>query len=131
VCATVATEELSTAETGRVPARMLGVEGLLPKPKHLNSQLYSLNLPDAHRENVQWLFGRLDWEAVATDEVYPLAYFANKFVAWTGCQIGRTEHVSEQHYRSKDYLAELLDKAEATLEQTLAEVRNMRRDLAS
>ena len=124
----IETERLDTKEVRVNVAAAVGIEDILPSPKHLNSHAFIAGLPEDFIEKAQWLFGRIDIRQAATDDIYPLDYFSNKFIAWTGYQMKRTEHISAQHHRSDAYIGELLDKAEILLERKLTELRNMRKE---
>jgi hypothetical protein len=59
-----------------------------PPKAHLNASVIDIaSFPKAQREKMHWLMGRLNIEELASDEVYALEYFLEKFVARTGYQI--------------------------------------------
>ncbi|MGE3867735.1 MAG: hypothetical protein AB7G04_12570, partial [Hyphomonadaceae bacterium] len=69
------------------------------------------------------LMGRFDLVQAADDDLYPLEYFLNAFIGWTGYQIHGSEALSPADVRSDAQLAALLERAEALLGRTSALVR--------
>src|SRR5206468_2253450 len=74
-----------------------------------------VGMDESHRPKLQWLMGRLNLHQVADDDVYPLEYFLNAFIAWTGYQIQQTPHVSGSIPRSEAEIGASLARAEASL----------------
>ena len=75
------------------------------------------------RHKSQWFFKHFSLERVTEDDLYPLAYAANAFIAWTGYQIRQSEQIIGEDYRTRKQLeviikdaAELLDKTRRLVE---------------
>ncbi len=86
---TVHTERLNDAATRRNIADFIGEAATaLPPKTHLNAASIDISsFAKEHRFKMNWLMGRLNAEELATDDIYALEYFLNKFIAWTGYQI--------------------------------------------
>jgi hypothetical protein len=85
----VTTESLNDETTRRAIAEFIGGEGHTPPPKaHLNASVIDIaSFPKEQQQKMHWLMGRMNIEQLASDDVYALDYFLDKFVAWTGYQI--------------------------------------------
>jgi len=116
------TENLNSEASRRLIAKLAGDQTSMPATVHLNSQAYAADLPPDRRPRIQWLMGRFDLMRAATDDVYPLEYFLNAFIAWTGYQLHRSEQIGPEDYRSDRDLAAALERAAATLEKTRRQV---------
>jgi hypothetical protein len=85
----ITTEGLDEDATRRAIADFFEGDSQAPPPKaHLNASVIDIaSFPKGQRDRMHWLMGRLNIEELASDEVYALDYFLDKFVAWTGYQI--------------------------------------------
>jgi hypothetical protein len=86
---TVQTEHLNDVATRRSIADFVGgASSVLPPKTHLNATVIDMSsFAKEFRFKMNWLMRRLNIEEVATDDVYALEYFLDKFIAWTGYQI--------------------------------------------
>jgi SAM-dependent methyltransferase len=85
----ITTESLNDETSRRAIAQFVGGDSHAPPPKaHLNASVIDIaSFPKERQHKMHWLMGRLNIEQLASDEVYALDYFLDKFVAWTGYQI--------------------------------------------
>ena len=126
------TEKLdSQAARRKLATIVLGRSAVVPVPTHLNAhKLDIVNLPAARRTKMQWLLGRMNLHELATDDVYPVRYFLEKFTAWTGYQItGQIKEISPDDRRSTAQIAANLDSARRILLQRLGELLDLRATL--
>jgi hypothetical protein len=124
----VNTETLGSDATRALIAELAGDGAWLPAPTHLNSHAYVPGLPADRRERIQWLMGRFDLMRAATDEVYPLEYFLNAFLAWTGYQLRHADQIGPQDYRSDTEMAAILARAAAALDEASRLTRLLEQD---
>ena len=76
---------------------------------------------------MQWFFGRLNLNEVAVDDVYAIAYFLEKFVAWTGYQIdGSIRDISPNDVKSREEISAILAQAEEILRARLKDIDALR-----
>ncbi len=85
----ITTEGLNDASTRLAIADFVGGGKTAPPPKaHLNASVIDISsFPKEQQHRMHWLMGRLNIEELASDEVYGLDYFLDKFIAWAGYQI--------------------------------------------
>jgi hypothetical protein len=121
----ITTESLNDDATRRAIAEFFGSDRHAPPPKaHLNASVIDIaSFPEARRAKMHWLMGRLNIEEVASDEVYALEYFLDKFVAWTGYQIA--DSVGMQSDRVGKVAADL-DRAAKVVSDKLRDVNALR-----
>jgi hypothetical protein len=136
------TEQLNDQTTRKKLAELVtGNTAILPPLVRINAHADVEWLPEHQKEKVQWLMGRLNLYDVANDDVYPLKYFAAEFVRWTIHQMARpqpqigSEHSKadgepQEHFETKQEIANKLVRAEAVLLKCLDDVRNLRCTLA-
>jgi hypothetical protein len=123
----VGTETLSYEVTRRQLAQfVLGDARVVPPATHLNVHVDLDGMSESQRPKLQWLMGRLNLHQVADDDVYPLEYFLNAFIAWTGYQIRQTPEVSGSTPRTQAEIAAALTRAEASLVKHLKNIRDLR-----
>jgi hypothetical protein len=132
-CFEITTESISGEATRRLIALIAtGSDNVLPPPRWLNAHRFDIaKLPADRQDKMQWLFGRLDLNQVAYDEVYAIKYFLENFVAWTGYQIdGSIEQRSPNDIRAAERLRSILDEAQGILSDRLKDVDELRKLLA-
>ena len=113
------TEELNQEPARRIIARLaLGNEDWLPAPTHLNAHVHMAETPPERRAKMQWLMGQFDLMRAAEDDVYPIEYFLNAFVAWTGYQLRRAEQIGPEDYRTDAELERTLTRAAQVLDES-------------
>jgi hypothetical protein len=115
--AEINTEALNGETARRMIAALAGDPSLIPASVHVNSQAFVADLPRDRRSRMQWLMGRFDLVRAATDDVYPLEYFLNAFIAWTGYQLRRSEQIGPDDHRTDVELAATLARAAAELRE--------------
>jgi hypothetical protein len=128
--AEIATEDLETEAARRLIARIVaGEEGMIPGPARLNAHRIDITtLPADRRPRMQWLMGQLNLHRLAHDEAYAVEYFLEKFVAWTGYQIGgEIGAISPEDVRDRAELTTILERAEQALRRGLRDVEALRR----
>lgn len=110
---------------------VLGSDAVMPVPTHLNAhKLDIVNVPQRGRTKMQWLLGRMNLHELASDDVYAVRYFLEKFTAWTGYQItGQIKEISPDDRRSPAEIAANLDSARRILLQRLGELLDLRASL--
>ena len=118
------TEDLDRRETRQQIAELAAGAGAEPPPRtHLNASVIEIaSFSEEHRHRINWLLGRLNLEEVATDDVYALEYFAEKFVAWIGYQIDDAPALAPAIPPPAPQIAANLDRALATLRKTVREL---------
>ena len=125
------TERLNDLDARQMLAKLVvGDAQVLPPPTRLNAHVDDSWLPRERRHKMQWLMGRLNAYQAAHDDVYPLDYFADKFVAWTGYQIARTPQIGPEDYKAPAEIAATLERAEHILEKRLHDVKGLKQVLA-
>ena len=123
------TEKLSSQSTLHLIGELASGPPRRAKPIHLNSHVKSDAISLSARHKVQWLLGRLDMQKVAHDDLYPLKYMTNEYIAWTGYQIRRSEHIGPDDFRSREQLAAALKEACEILDVTRDLVGQLEADL--
>jgi hypothetical protein len=101
----ITTESISDEATRRLIGRLAtGSDNVLPPAKWLNAyQIDITKLPLDRSDKMQWLFGLMDLNQMAYDEVYGIKYLLEKFVAWTWYQIdGSIEQRSPNDVRTAE-----------------------------
>jgi hypothetical protein len=84
----IATESLDNEVCRRAIADFVGGERTVPPKTHLNASVIDIaSFSQQHQLKMIWLLGRLNMAELATDDVYALQYFLDKYIAWTGYQI--------------------------------------------
>lgn len=127
----IQTESLNDESTRRQLADfVLGDHTIMPIPARLNAHVACDWLPDDRRPKLQWLMGRLNLYQVAYDDVYPLEYFVEEFIAWSGYHIRKGPQIGPQDYKSSEEIADSLTRAENTLLKHLEDIRGLRELLA-
>ena len=125
------TERLNDEATRKLLAELvLGDSGTPATPMHLNAHVNFDWLREERRHKLQWLLGQLNYYQVAHDDVYPLEYFTNAFVAWTGYQIRQAPQIGPEDYKSPAEIAASLDRAERALTKHLEDVASLKAMLA-
>jgi hypothetical protein len=95
-------------------------------PAWLNSQNFVVGLTADWHDWVQWLFGRLNLNAVAADDLCH-RLFLEKFVAWTGYQIdGSIRDVSLDDVKSREEISAILAQAKKILRAQLKDIDALR-----
>lgn len=128
--AEIATEDLETEAVRQQIAHIVaGGEAIIPAPAHLNAHRIDITLvPADRRPRMQWLMGQLNLHRLAHEEAYAVEYFLEKFVAWTGYQIGgEISAISPADVRGRTELTTILDRAERALSRGLRDVEALRR----
>lgn len=126
------TETIDAEETRRLIARLaVGHDGILPTPTRLNTFRFDIaDFPADRQVKMRWLLGRLNLYKLATDDVYGLEYFVEKFVAWTGYQVdGAIRDISPDDRRTASQLEAALDRALQGMQQRLSELRHLRANI--
>ena len=123
------TEKLSSQSTLHLIGELASGPPRRAKPIHLNSHIKSDAISLSARHKVQWLLGRLDMQKVAHDDLYPLKYMMNEYIAWTGYQIRRSEHIGPDDFRSREQLAAALTEVCEMLDGTRNLVGQLEADL--
>jgi hypothetical protein len=125
------TEHLNDEATRKILAELvLGHSQVVAKPTHVNAHFNFEGLPENRRSKLQWLMGQLNLHQVAYDDVYPLEYFANAFVGWTGYQIRRAPQVGPEDHKTADEISDSLARAERILARHLKDVSSLKEQLA-
>lgn len=125
------TERLDEESTRKALSELvLGHSRVVAKPTHINVHVDFAGLPEDRRPKLQWLMGLLNLHQVAYDDAYPLEYFTNAFIAWTGYQIRQAPQIGAQDYRTAEELSATLARADALLTKRLQEVRSLKALLA-
>ena len=124
----VTTESINDETSRRAISRLVsGSDDIVVQPTQLNSHTFIAGLPADRRDRMQWLFGRLNLNEVAADDVYAVAYFLEKFVAWTGYQIdGSIRDISPNDVKSGDEIRAILTQAEKILRDRLKDIDALR-----
>ena len=124
----VTTESINDETSRRAISRLVsGSEDIVAPPTQLNSHSFTTGLPADRHDRMQWLFGRLNLNEVAADDVYAVAYFLEKFVAWTGYQIdGSIRDISPNDVKSREQIGETLAQAEKILLARLKDIDALR-----
>lgn len=107
---------------------VLGSDAIVPVPTHLNAHKLDIaNVPKRARTKMQWLLGRMNLHELASDDVYTVRYFLEKFTAWTGYQItGQIKEISPDDRRPPAEIAANIDSARRVLLQRLGELLDLR-----
>jgi hypothetical protein len=71
---------------------------------------------------MHWLMGPLNLEEAATDDVYALEYFLNKFIAWTGYQITAAPQLDGTPSPPDEVIAANLKRAAKILSDGLRDI---------
>ena len=124
----ITTESINSEASRRAISRLVsGSDEFIAPPTQLNSHSFIVGLPADRHDRMQWLFGRLNLNEVAVDDVYAVAYFLEKFVAWTGYQIdGSIRDVSPHDLKSRDEISAILAQAEEILRARLKDIDALR-----
>lgn len=124
----LSTEQLSTEEGCHTVARWAGEsEALVPRHMHLNAHSIDVAAaPKEHREKLFWLMGRLNLYDMCLDDTYPMDYFVNKFIAWTGYQIRNAPGLGTSRRQTREERAETLGRANVILSAALSELDSLR-----
>jgi hypothetical protein len=124
----ITTESINDEVSRRAISRLAsGSDDIIAPPTQLNSHNFIAGLPADRHNRMQWLFGRLNLNEVAADDVYAVDYFLEKFVAWTGYQIdGSIRDISPYDVKSMDQISEILGKAEKILLARLKDINALR-----
>jgi hypothetical protein len=128
----ITTETIRDEATRRLIGRLAtGKDDVLPPAKRLNAFQFDITkVPPDRCEKMQWLFGRMDLNQMAYDEIYGIKYFLEKFVAWTGYQIdGSIKQISPNDVRTAEELHAILDDAQRILSDRLMDIDALRRSL--
>ena len=128
----LATEEIDSDGARRLVTMLAGVPShRLSASVHINSNQFAAAVPEPCRNKVNWLLGRFDIRRAAEDDPYPIEFFTNSFVAWTGYQVRRSlDHLSLSDLRSADQLRETIARAEAAIEKTRRDLSGLKDLLA-
>jgi Sulfotransferase domain len=87
----------------------------------------SIDLAGVSAIKLEWLLRTLDLDRLATNDVYGLDYFLEKFSAWTSYQIGGAiNEISPEDAKGPEQIAEMLDTAERLLQARLREIPGYR-----
>jgi hypothetical protein len=125
------TEHLDDEGTRKTLAELvLGHSRVVAKPTHVNAHVNFTGLPEDRRPKLQWLMGQLNLHQVAYDDVYPIEYFVNAYIAWSGYQIGRTPHIGPQYYKSPEEISADLARAEEILGRHIKDIQSLKAMLA-
>jgi hypothetical protein len=124
----ITTESINDEMSRRAISRLVsGSEDIVASPTQLNSHSFIAGLPADRYDRMQWLFGRLNLNEVAADDVYAIAYFLEKFVAWTGYQIdGSIRDISPHDVKSRGEINAILAQAEEILRARLKDIDALR-----
>jgi len=124
----IETERLDGEEARRALARVVAGPDVSPPPRtHLNAAVIDIaSFPREHQHKMHWLMGRLNLEQVATDEVYPLDYFLEKFIAWTGYQITDAPQIAPSRPAPPEKIRADLDRALNVVRDRLREMETLR-----
>jgi hypothetical protein len=125
----VETERLDDPATRRSIADFIaGPAAALPPKTHLNAAAIDISsFAQAHRFKMHWLMGRLNLEELATDDVYALEYFLDKFIAWTSYQISAAPQLEGTPPPPAAAIAANLERAVQILNDGLREVEGLRK----
>ena len=124
----VTTESLNDEATRRAFAEFVGGDSHAPPPKaHLNASVIDIaSYPKEQQHKMHWLMGRLNIEELASDEVYGLDYFLDKFVAWTGYRIGDSSGAPTNAAPTKKIAADL-ERAAKVINDRLRDIDALHR----
>jgi len=129
-CIKIATEDLNDEATRRQLAELCE-SGHLPPVTHLNASAIDIaSFPEEHRHRLHWLMGRLNLDEVATDDVYAMDYFIDKFVAWSGYQICHDPALETWVPPSADVIRTNLERALHSLRRGIGEIGALQEALA-
>lgn len=120
----VQTEHLNDAATRLSVADFVADAPTIVPPKtHLNASSIEIgSFAKEHRAKMHWLMGRLNIEEAATDDVYALEYFLNKFIAWSGYQITAAPELEGTLSPPDDEIAANLKRAAKILNSGLRDI---------
>jgi SAM-dependent methyltransferase len=123
----ITTESLDNEASRRTIAQFTGGGDIVTPPKaHLNASVIDIaSFPKEHQHKMHWLMGRLNIEELASDEVYAIDYFLDKFVAWTGYQISDAPQLSPARPASAHKIAADLERAKRIIESRLREIDSL------
>jgi SAM-dependent methyltransferase len=120
----IATESLNDEATRRAIADFVdGGEAAPPPRTHLNASVIDISsFPKQHQHKLHWLMGRLNIEELASDDLYAVDYFLDKFVAWSGYQITGATQLETSQSNPLDRIAVDLERAVRLLRARLPEI---------
>jgi hypothetical protein len=119
----IATESLDDEACRRVIADFVGGDQAPPPKTHLNASVIDIaSFAREHQLKMNWLMGRLNMDELASDDVYALQYFLDKYIAWTGYQITGAPQLGGVAPPPAPQIAADLERAARTLEKGLREV---------
>jgi hypothetical protein len=127
-CVEIETEALGDETTRRAIASLVASrDDVLPPRTHLNAASVDIShFRPEHRHRMHWLFGRLNVEEMAHDEVHALDYFLNKFIAWTGYQITDAPQLRPAKPAPAEQIAADLDRAHGIVANALRDIESLR-----
>ena len=126
----VYTEDLNNRETIRKIAEFISA-GLtnLPDPVHLNSHFYAdiFKVESINRAKMQWLFREYNCNQAASDDLYSLRFFLDRFITLMGYQItGSISNINPENTKLPIDVFDELDQAYKLLKQRLEEIKDLR-----
>ncbi len=120
----ITTESLDDEAIRRAIAGFVGGDSrTLPPKAHLNASVIDIaSFPKVQRQKMHWLMGRLNIGELANDEVYPLDYSLDKFVAWSGYQIVNSSPARKPARRQPEKIAADLERAAKIISDRLRDI---------